>query len=120
RNQADRILALLGAVAAKQPGAVSNAMLAVEARHRPAIEVVITGERPDLVKVAQVLWRPEMVLVWGEPTATPLWEGRTEQGPDGRAYVCRDTVCDAPVATPEELYEKLSGRPLPEGHTLNV
>jgi uncharacterized protein YyaL (SSP411 family) len=120
RNHVDRILPLLGAVAAKSPGAVSNALIAVESRHRGVTEIVITGERPDLVKVAQVLWRPDVVLVWGERYDSPLWEGRAEQGADGRAYVCRDNVCDAPVDTPGALYEKLTGRPLPEGARLNV
>ena len=27
----------------------------------------------------------------------PLWEGRTEDGADGRAYVCRNHACLAPV-----------------------
>ncbi|HWL42478.1 MAG TPA: thioredoxin domain-containing protein [Ilumatobacter sp.] len=120
RNQADRILALLGAVVDKSPGGVSNAMLALEARHRGIVEVVISGDRPDLVKVAQALWRPDALVVWGERYDSPLWEGRTEEGEAGRAYVCRDNVCDAPVDTPEALYEKLTGRPLPEGATLNV
>ena len=37
-------------------------------------------------------WRPEVVLAWGEPYASPLWEGRR----DGLAYVCRDYACEAP------------------------
>ena len=119
-NQADRILTMLAAVVAKAPGAVSNAMVALESRHRGVTEIVISGERPDLVRVAQVLWRPDTLLVWGEPFDSPLWEGRTEVGTAGRAYVCRSNVCDAPVDTPEALYEKLTGRPLPEGATLNV
>ena len=115
RNQADRILALLAGVVAKTPTAVSNAMLALEARHRGVTEIVITGDRPDLVRVAQVLWRPDTLVVWGERFASPLWEGRDEQGAAGRAYVCRDNVCDAPLDTPEALYEKLTGRRPPEG-----
>ena len=120
RNQADRILALLASVVAKSPGAVSNAMVALEARHRAVTEIVITGDRPDLVQVAHVLWRPDTLTVWGERFASPLWEGRNEDGPAGRAYVCRDNVCDAPVDTPEALYEQLTGRPVPEGMRLNV
>jgi uncharacterized protein YyaL (SSP411 family) len=115
RNHADRILALLGTVADQSPGAVSNAMLALEARHRGVTEIVITGHRPDLVRVAQVLWRPDTLLVWGERFDSPLWEGRNEEGPAGRAYVCRDNVCEAPVDTPEALHEKLTGRPFTSG-----
>jgi hypothetical protein len=120
RNHADRILALLGTVAGQSPGAVSNAMLAVEARHRGAAEIVITGHRPDLVRVAQMLWRPDALVVWGERFDSPLWEGRNEAGSAGRAYVCRDNVCEAPVDTPAALYEKLTGRPVPEGAQLEA
>ena len=72
--------------------------------------------RPDLVEAAQVLWRPDVVLAWGEPYDSPLWEGRS----DGFAYVCRDHVCERPVDTPEQLYEQLTGRALPEGATLDL
>ena len=56
-------------------------------------EVVITGDRPDLVAVVRERWLPGAVLAWGEPTASPLWEGR-----DGdRAYVCRNYACRLPA-----------------------
>jgi uncharacterized protein YyaL (SSP411 family) len=115
-HHADRILQLLGRVAEDAPGGVSNAMLAVELRHRGIIEVAIVGDRPDLVKVAHLLWRPDLVLAWGEPYDSPLWEDRTP----GYAYVCRDSVCEAPVDTPEALFEKITGRPVPDGRTLQL
>ena len=68
----------------------------------------------DMVRTAQVLWRPDIVLAWGEPYESPLWEGRT----DGLAYLCRDHVCERPASTPEELYEQIAGQPLPEGVSL--
>ena len=111
RNHADRILQLLGTVIEQAPGAVSNALSAIEIRHRGLVELAIVGDAPDLVRVAQVLWRPDLVLAWGEPYDSPLWEARS----DGLAYMCRDSVCDAPVDTPEALYEHITGRPAPEG-----
>ncbi len=116
RNHADRILQLLGTAIDQAPGAVSNALLAVQLRHRSMIELVIVGDVPELVKVAQVLWRPDLVMTWGEPFDSPLWEGRTP----GRAYLCRDYACEAPTETPEALYEQLTGHPVPEGVSINL
>ncbi len=66
-------------------------------------ELVVTGDRPDLVEVALRAFRPTTVLRWGEPDDGPLWEGRSETGVDGRAYLCRDHVCAAPIDDPELL-----------------
>jgi uncharacterized protein YyaL (SSP411 family) len=110
-NHADRILQLLASVVDKAPGAVSNALLAMEMRHRGLSELAIVGDAPKLVKLAQRLWRPDIVLTWGETFDSPLWEGRQ----DGFAYLCRDFVCQRPVATPEELWEQIAGSPPPEG-----
>jgi uncharacterized protein YyaL (SSP411 family) len=115
-NFADRTLQLLGPVVAKAPGGVSNALLAMHLRQRGLVELVIPGDAPELVRVAQVLWRPDLVLAWGEPYDSPLWEGRI----DGHAYLCRSHVCERPVTEPEELYELLTGRPVPEGMNLRA
>ena len=48
---------------------------------------------------------PRAVLAWGEQYASPLWEGRLE----GKAYVCRDFACKAPVETVEALVAQLEG-----------
>ena len=49
------------------------------------------------------------VLAWGEPGDSPLWEGRDEVGEQGRAYVCRGSVCEQPVTTTEDLRHRLLG-----------
>lgn len=113
-NQADRILQLLAAVAARAPGAVSNALIAIETRRRGLTELAIVGDAPRMVRLAQRVWRPDIVLTWGEPFDSPLWRGRTE----GFAHLCRDHVCERPVATPEELFELIAGRPVPDDVTL--
>jgi hypothetical protein len=64
-----------------------------------ALEIVIAGTRPDLVGVVAHRYLPESVLLWGEPTAGPLWEGRD----DDRAYVCRGGVCLTPVSNAADL-----------------
>jgi uncharacterized protein YyaL (SSP411 family) len=113
-HHADRILQLLATVIEQYPGAASNALLAVQMHHRGLIELAIVGEAPALVRLAQMLWRPDVVLTWGEAFESPLWEGRRE----GFAYLCRDYACEAPVSEPDALYEQLTGRPVPEGMRL--
>jgi uncharacterized protein YyaL (SSP411 family) len=106
RNHADRILQLLGTIAMNNVGAASNAALAMETRARGISELAIVGDAPDLVRVAQVIWRPDLVLAWGEPFDSPLWENRRE----GYAYLCRDFACQSPVSEPDDLYERLTGQ----------
>jgi uncharacterized protein YyaL (SSP411 family) len=106
-NHADRILQLLATVIEQQPGAASNAVLAIETRARGYTELAVVGDVPELVRIAQMVWRPDVVLAWGEPFASPLWEGRRE----GFAYLCRNYVCQAPVSDPDALYEQITGRP---------
>ena len=78
------------------------------------MEIVVVGDEPTMVKVAQGVWRPDAVTVWGERFDSPLWEDREP----GNAYVCRDGVCELPVSSPEALYERITGRPLPHGATI--
>jgi uncharacterized protein YyaL (SSP411 family) len=68
-------------------------------------EVVVCGDRPDLVAEVQRQWRPEVVLAWGEPTRSPLWEGRDGE----RAYVCRNYTCGLPATTADVLSAQLAG-----------
>ena len=66
------------------------------------------------MRTAQILWRPDLVMAWGERFDSPLWEGRTE----GLAYLCRDFTCQRPVTEPDELYEQIVGRPVPAGMSI--
>ena len=43
---------------------------------RGLVEVVIAGERPDLLGVVRSRWLPGAVIAWGEPTDSPLWQDR--------------------------------------------
>lgn len=105
-NQADRILQLLAAVVPKASAAFSNALIAMEMRQRGLSEIVIVGDRPDLVRLTQVVWRPDAVVAWGEPFDSPLWADRVE----GFGYVCRDHVCQLPQDTAEGFFKQLTGQ----------
>jgi uncharacterized protein YyaL (SSP411 family) len=106
-NQADRILQVVaGLLTDSSAQLFPNALIAADVRRRGFTEVVIAGERPDLVQFAHRVFRPDMVLAWGEPYDSPLWEGRT----DGRAYVCRNYACELPQDTVEGFARSLTGR----------
>ena len=106
-NHADRILQLIGGILGDTVGLYSNALLAVDLRRRGLTEVAVVGDRPDLVRIAHTIWRPDTVLAWGEPYESPLWHGRA----DGFGYVCRDYACQTPQDTVEGFIEALTGRP---------
>ncbi len=100
---AEGVLRLLGDRVAEHPTAFGHLLGAVDLFHSGITEVVVTGDRPDLVAAAGGTWRPNVVLSWGERIPGPLWEGR-----DGdRAWVCRDFACRAPVDTPDGLRAEL-------------
>ncbi len=107
-NQADRIMHLLKTQVDQGIGMYSNALIAADLRRRGTTEVVIVGDRPDILRMAQSIWRPDTVLAWGEPYDSPLWEGRDE----GFVYVCRDHSCQLPQDTVEGFSEMLTGKRL--------
>ncbi len=105
-NHADRILQLLGRIVHNAPTAFGNLLGAIAMRLHGLGEIVITGDRPDLVAEVQRQFLPYAVLAWGEPYDSPLWLGRG----DGFAYVCRDYACMLPADSVAALRDRLAGR----------
>ncbi len=103
RDVADAILRMLGPVAGRTPLAFGNLLAAIDQQLDGISEVVICGERPDLLAVARERWLPHAVLSWGEPLDFDLWQAREP----GWAYVCRDHTCRQPVDTPDALRAQL-------------
>ena len=103
-ERATDVLRLLGPIAVEHPAAFAHLLGAVDLHHAGATEVVVTGDVPDLVSTVQRRYLPNAVLAWGERYESPLWEGRE----DGRAYVCRNYTCRAPVTEPEALAAELA------------
>ena len=98
------VLHLLGDSVTGHPTAFGHLLGAVDLHHTGITEVVVTGDRPDLVAAVAGTWRPNTVLAWGEPFGGPLWEGR-----DGdRAWVCREFACRAPVDSTDDLRAELA------------
>ncbi len=98
-RHASAVLSLLGPVVGQHPTAFAHLLGAVDMADAGPTEVVVVGDRPDLVQAVQRGYRPTTVLAWGEPYPSPLWEGRRP----GHAYVCRDYACQAPVDSVEAL-----------------
>jgi hypothetical protein len=108
-EHADSILRLLARVMASAPSAFSNALAAVDMRRSGATEVVVVGDRPDLLEVVRERWRPNAVVAWGQPYDSPLWAGR----PPGFAYVCRGYACLLPAPDREVLRAQLDAATSP-------
>jgi uncharacterized protein len=102
-DAAHAILRLLHAHLHHHPTAVTTAVAAADMVVSGITEVVVAGERPDLVGLVHARYLPNTVLAWEEPYDSPLWEGRDQPA----AYVCRDFTCGLPATSVEELAEQL-------------
>ena len=102
-NHGDQIVRLLARTIPQVPGGCSNALGVVAMRAAGLTEVVITGDRPDLVAEVRAHWLPDAVLAWGEPYDSPLWAQRAA----GLAFVCRGHVCQLPAENVTELSRQL-------------
>ena len=104
RRPAEGILRLTGRLAGEAPGGFGVLLAALDLHHNGATEIVVAGDRPDLLDVVRSRWLPNAVLAWGERYDSPLWEGRD----DGRAYVCQNYACGLPASTPDDLTAQLA------------
>jgi uncharacterized protein YyaL (SSP411 family) len=92
---------------AAAPLAFTGLVAAGHVAGRGLTEVVVAGDRPDLVAVVAGRYLPRAVLAWGEPFPSPLWDARTDPPPGGVAYVCENYACRVPVSDPSGLAAQL-------------
>jgi hypothetical protein len=104
----ERLLATLVPVAALHPLAVAQAISACGLAGGGLTEVVVAGDRPDLLAAVRRRYEPTAVLAWGERTGSPLWADRT----DGLGYVCRHYACREPADSAEALVARLEAERL--------
>jgi uncharacterized protein YyaL (SSP411 family) len=102
-DRATAIVALLAEPAGRHPMAFGNLLAAMSLAADGLTEVVVAGDRADLVTAVQQRYRPNLVLAWGERYPSPLWDGRD----DDRAYVCRNYACQLPATDVEALVAQL-------------
>jgi uncharacterized protein YyaL (SSP411 family) len=108
-HRARAILDVMAPALAKAPSAFCGLVAAADLDSAGIIEVAVTGDRPDLLAALRATYRPGVVVAWGEPYPSPLWEGRTDAAWSELAFVCRNYACGAPVSTPEDLVRQLAG-----------
>ncbi len=101
-SAAERIVEFVAPVLDTQPLAVADIVSPVALLDAGA-QVVVAGDRPDLLAALRRHWLPDAVTAWGEPTASGLWTGRAP----GAAYVCRHFSCEAPAHDVETLESQL-------------
>jgi hypothetical protein len=100
----ERTVALAGPLLERHPGALAD-MVAALPMVNGRDEIVITGDRPDLLAEVRRNWLPDAVMVWGESDAGPLFADRPAE--PGLAYVCRGRSCQMPAANATTLAGQL-------------
>jgi uncharacterized protein len=100
---AREVVDMFGELLVRHPTAFAHTVLTADLLVEGVTEVVVSGDRPDLVDAVRGLWLPGAVLAWGEPTASPLWQDRR----DDRAYVCRNYACRLPAENADTLIAQL-------------
>jgi len=104
REAAEKIIALVAEPLGRVPTAFAHLLAALDLLTAGATEIVITGDRPDLVQAVQSRYLPNAVLAWGERYDSPLFEARQ----DGLAYVCQNYACQRPTRDADELLQQLA------------
>jgi hypothetical protein len=101
------VIDMFGELLTEHPTAFAHTALTADLLGGGLTEVVVSGDRPDLLDVVRSTWLPGVVLAWGEPTSSPLWLDRSP----GRAYVCRNYACQLPAGDAATLTSQLTGEP---------
>ena len=100
----ERTLGLAGPLLERHPGALAD-MVAALPLWSDGNEIVVTGDRSDLLAEIRANWLPTAVTVWGEPDGGALFEGRPPE--PGLAYVCQGRSCQVPAADAATLAGQL-------------
>lgn len=104
QTRAHEILLLLARVVPSAPSAFGNALAVFLLEATGVSELVIPGNNLPLLEVYNQQWLPHVVLAWGSPTSSLIWQDRKE----GFAYLCRQKVCQLPTLDPDVLRQLLA------------
>ena len=102
--RSEEVIALVGSEAGGNPQAHARLVAAFDLARGSSSELVVSGDRPDLLAEIRSAYLPNSVVVHGEPFETPLWAGRSGE----QAYVCRNYTCALPASDVVELRQQLS------------
>ncbi|NKB67749.1 MAG: DUF255 domain-containing protein [Candidatus Latescibacteria bacterium] len=112
--KAEETLQAFSALLEKAPTALAHMVNGLDFYQGDPSEIALVGTAAKIKTLAAVVYRrflPNKVLVGGQPgpdqaQSVPLLEGKMDS-PDTRAYVCRRSVCSAPVDNAAELAQLL-------------
>lgn len=116
KNYYDAGLKALNALSGRirrQPGSMTSALSALDYYFNDKIEIVLVGKGKIRDEMLTELYRkyiPNRVIAFsddGHEKSTSLFEGRQQSGDQVLAYVCRNSVCDLPATSVEELRRQL-------------
>ena len=99
-----QIIRLLGDEIGPQAMGHSRMVSALDLIAGGTSEIVISGDRPDLLQAVHTRYLPNAVVVHGEPFESPLWEGRN----GSQAFVCKNYTCALPATNADTLIEQLT------------
>ena len=108
-DRAAIILRLLGGAMATNPLAHSRFLAAFDLVVGGMSEIVVTGDRPDLLREVRRRYLPASVTVHGERFESTIWADRHDTAAEGRAYVCRSYACGLPATDVAALADQLDG-----------
>jgi hypothetical protein len=103
REAAERALGGVAPIVEQQPRFAGWSAAAAEALAAGPLEVAVV-DSPELARIARLTTSPGAVVVTGGDS--PLLADRSA----GAAYICRESVCDAPTTDAVTLAERLGSR----------
>lgn len=89
---AERIVLAAGELPEREPTEFGSMLRSADLLWNGMSEVVVPGGREDLVSLIHRTYLPDIVLAWGQPFDSPLWDSKQ----NGFAYVCKNLSCLTP------------------------
>ena len=113
-DAAEKSLRNLALIIEKYPGSMASALIALDYYLSDKIEIIIVGNQESRNKMISEInnrFIPNMIVAVSEDGKNdmPLFEGRAGDGSNAKAYVCRNSACQLPASTVEDLKKQLDG-----------